>query len=182
MQDKDGIIWPLDTFKGLHALGFNFLFCIIAVVVVHFAFSYPTVSGLIPDPFFRIYLKNIHKSKHGSDSGTYDNEGRFVPQKFEDMFSKYADDKDYITVRDVFNMLKGQRLLADPFGWAAVSIECLYNGSPCWWHTMADIDLGFTTYILLWPEDGRMKKEDIRKLYDGSLFDEMAKERKHSSK
>ncbi|KAL6829906.1 hypothetical protein THAR02_02850 [Trichoderma harzianum] len=163
-RDKDGIIWPLDTFKGLHALGFNFLFCIIAVVVVHFAFSYPTVSGLLPDPFFRIYLKNIHKSKHGSDSGTYDNEGRFVPQKFEDMFSKYADDKDYITVRDVFNMLKGQRLLADPFGWAAVSIE---------W---------FTTYILLWPEDGRMKKEDIRKLYDGSLFDEMAKERKHSSK
>ncbi|KAK4080360.1 hypothetical protein Trihar35433_1465 [Trichoderma harzianum] len=163
-RDKDGIIWPLDTFKGLHALGFNFLFCIIAVVVVHLAFSYPTVSGLLPDPFFRIYLKNIHKSKHGSDSGTYDNEGRFVPQKFEDMFSKYADDKDYITVRDVFNMLKGQRLLADPFGWAAVSIE---------W---------FTTYILLWPEDGRMKKEDIRKLYDGSLFDEMAKERKHSSK
>ncbi|KAL7938007.1 Caleosin related domain-containing protein [Trichoderma chlorosporum] len=163
-QDKDGIIWPQDTFRGLYALGFNFLFCLVSVFVIHFAFSYPTVPGRLPDPFFRIYLKNIHKDKHGSNSGTYDNEGRFVPQKFEDIFSKYADDKDYITARDVWDMLKGQRLLADPFGSVGAAVEWL------------------TTYFLLWPEDGRMKKEDIRKIYDGSLFYEIAKERKHSRK
>jgi hypothetical protein len=42
------------------------------------------------------------------------------------------------------------------------------------------MDTGLATYILLWPKDGRMKKEDIRKLYDGSLFYEIAKERKTS--
>jgi peroxygenase len=33
------------------------------------------------------------------------------------------------------------------------------------------------TWILLWPEDGRMKKEDIRRIYDGSLFYEIAARR-----
>jgi hypothetical protein len=32
-------------------------------------------------------------------------------------------------------------------------------------------------YILLWPEDRRMKKEDIRRMYDGSLFYEIAARR-----
>lgn len=115
----------MDTFKGFRALGFNILLCLLSVLVIHVNFSYPTVPGYIPDPFFRIYIKNIHKDKHGSDSGTYDTEGRFMPQKFEDMFSKYADDRDYITARDVWDLLKGQRVVADPFGWAAVLFECL---------------------------------------------------------
>jgi hypothetical protein len=29
---------------------------------------------------------------------------------------------------------------------------------------------GIATYILLWPEDGRVQKEDTRRIYDGSLF------------
>lgn len=117
-------MWPLDTFKGFRALGFNILLCLLSVLIIHAGFSYPTVPGHLPDPLFRIYLQNIHKDKHGSDSGTYDNEGRFVPQKFEDMFSKYADDRDYVTLKDVWNLLKGQRALADPFGWGGTFLEC----------------------------------------------------------
>lgn len=41
-----------------------------------------------PDPFFRIYIETIHMDKHGSDSGVFDTEGRFIPAKFEDMWSK----------------------------------------------------------------------------------------------
>lgn len=79
--DSDGVIWPLDTFRGFRALGFNLVLCAFAVVIIHANFSYPTCPGLLPDPFFRLYVDNIHKAKHGSDTGTYDNEGRFVPQK-----------------------------------------------------------------------------------------------------
>jgi hypothetical protein len=36
---------------------------------------------------------------------------------------------------------------------------------------------GIATWILLWPEDGRIEKEDIRQIYDGSLFFEIAARR-----
>nr|KAK5449252.1 hypothetical protein LTR18_002341 [Exophiala xenobiotica] len=151
-SDHDGIIFPTDTFRGFHKLGFGILLSLLAVFIIHSNFSYPTLPTCIPDPFFRIYVHNIHKDKHGSDSGTYDTEGRFVPQKFEDMFSKYAEGKDSLTIWDVSKLLKGQRLIADPVGWGGAFFEWL------------------ATYIMLWPEDGRMKKEDIRGIYDGSIF------------
>jgi len=123
--DADGVIWPLDTFNGFHRLGYHIIFCILSVLIIHGNFSYPTVAGWLPDPFFRIYTARIHKDKHGSDSGTYDPEGRFVPQKFEDIFSKYASgDKQGITLGEVFNYMKGQRVVFDPFGWGGAFFEC----------------------------------------------------------
>jgi peroxygenase len=123
--DSDGVIWPLETFNGFHRLGYHLFFCILSVFIIHANFSYPTVSGWLPDPFFRVYTARIHKDKHGSDSGTYDPEGRFVPQKFEDIFFKYASgDKQGITLGEVFNYLKGQRVVFDPFGWGGAFFEC----------------------------------------------------------
>lgn len=143
---------------GFHRLGFGIILSVVAVFVIHANFSYPTCSGGLPDPFFRLFLKNVHKDKHGSDTGTYDHEGRFVPQRFEDIFAKYADGRDYVTIWDVSNMLKGQRCIADPIGWGGALFECrstivtkgtlefLLTGS------------GLATYLMLWPEDGRMMK------------------------
>ena len=31
-------------------------------------------------------------------------------------------------------------------------------------------------YLLLWPEDGVMRKEDIRRCFDGSIFQQKANE------
>lgn len=33
---------------------------------------------------------------------------------------------------------------------------------------------GLATYLLLWPDDGVMRKEDIRRIYDGSIFQHKA--------
>ncbi|TLS21451.1 uncharacterized protein PpBr36_10311 [Pyricularia pennisetigena] len=151
-RDQDGVIWPQDTFVGFYRLGFGVALSLLSVFIIHANFSYPTSPSWIPDGFFRIYLDRIHKDKHGSDTGTYDTEGRFVPQKFEDIFSKYARGQDSLTWRDVLKVLHGQRLIADPIGWFGAMFEWL------------------ATYILLWPEDGHMKKEDIRGVYDGSIF------------
>ncbi|EXJ71566.1 uncharacterized protein A1O5_05374 [Cladophialophora psammophila CBS 110553] len=139
--DRDGIIWPSDTFVGFHKLGFGILLSPLAVFIIHTNFSYPTVPGRLPDPLFRIYVINLHKDKHGSDTGTYDTEGRFVPQKFEDMFAKYADGKDSLSIWEVWKLLEGQRLIADPIGWFGAFFEY-----------------------------GCMMKEDIRRVYDGSIF------------
>ncbi|KAF9555417.1 hypothetical protein EC968_008947, partial [Mortierella alpina] len=131
-SDQDGIIWPWDTFCGFYALGFNVFLSGLAVVVIHSNLSYPTCPSWLPDPFFRIWLQRIHKDRHGSDTGSFDTEGRFIPQHFEDVFSKYAPD--------------GQD----------------------------ELSLRMATYILLWPKDGIMQKDDIRRIYEGSLFYEVA--------
>lgn len=105
-------------------MGYGIILSIISVIIIHPNFSYPTVSGWLPDPFLRIYTERIHKDKHGSDSGSYDTEGRFVPQKFEDIFAKYSDDKQSLTFGEMLNYLKGQRLVLDPFGWGGAIFEC----------------------------------------------------------
>jgi len=162
--DKDGVIWPIDTYHGLRLIGFNIFLSTLSAIIIHFGFSYPTVSGLLPDIFFRIYTARINKAKHGSDSGTYDPEGRFEPQKFEDIFAKYAHgDKQGITLVEIFRYLSGQRVVFDFFGWFAAIFEWM------------------ATYVLLWPADGRMMKEDIRGIYDGSLFYEMSVRRRKTT-
>ncbi|KAF2853743.1 caleosin domain-containing protein [Plenodomus tracheiphilus IPT5] len=129
-RDHDGILWPQDTFVGFHRLGFGIILSILAVFVIHANFSYPTCSGWLPDPFFRLFLANVHKDKHGSDTGTYDHEGRFMPQRFEDIFAKYAGGRDYLTIWDLSNVLKGQRCIADPVGWGGALFEC--RSTPRW--------------------------------------------------
>lgn len=64
------------------------LISFLAVPFIHGSFSYASCNSWLPDPFFRVYIKNIHLCKHGSDSECFDTEGRFVPEKFEEIFTK----------------------------------------------------------------------------------------------
>ncbi|KAM7213390.1 putative peroxygenase 3 [Rhypophila decipiens] len=153
-RDNDGVIWPVDTYVGFRELGFNIFFSILAATIIHFGFSYPTRLGYsyIPDLFFRIYVGTIHKAKHGSDSGAYDCEGRFVPQAFEDMFARYdLRNEGALSGRQLFGLIKGNRVAVDPFGWFAAVFE-------------------FGTTWLLLQKDGKVSKEDLRQTYDGSVF------------
>eukprot|EP00879_Flechtneria_rotunda_P028503 GHRR01030626.1.p1 GENE.GHRR01030626.1~~GHRR01030626.1.p1 ORF type:complete len:149 (-),score=21.49 GHRR01030626.1:195-641(-) len=68
-RDQDGVIWPWDTYIGFRRLGFGRVISTLAVPFIHGSFSYPSCPTILPDPFFRIYLKNFHRCKHGSDSG-----------------------------------------------------------------------------------------------------------------
>lgn len=91
----------------------------------HLFLSYATAPTVVPDPFFRIYTHRIHKAKHGSDSMSYDNEGRFRPQQFEDFFAKYDRlGKGGLSVRELWDAWRGQALLGDVFGGSAAFLEC----------------------------------------------------------
>jgi hypothetical protein len=81
-----------------------------------------------------------------------------------------------LTIWDVSNVLKGQRCIADPIGWGGAFFECKPNQ---YRHSriMLLTKIGIATYIMLWPEDGRMMKEDIRRIYDGSIFYTIAERR-----
>ncbi|KAH3190738.1 hypothetical protein KXV92_003191 [Aspergillus fumigatus] len=181
-RDHDGQIYPLDTYKGFRELGFNMLFSLLAMLIINLNFSYPTrlVHSVIPDLWFRVDVGGIYRAKvgsfdlgrvemgaderyamqHGSDSGTYDPEGRFIPQHFEDVFAKYDRDHDgALTLGELFEMMQGNRCAMDPFGWGAAFFE---------WGT---------TWLLL-QCDGRVYKEDLRGVYDGSIFWKIREERK----
>jgi hypothetical protein len=62
--DGDGIIWPLDTYRGFRELGFNIPFSLMTIII-NLAFSFPTriAHTWLPDPFFRIYVDSMYKAK-----------------------------------------------------------------------------------------------------------------------
>ncbi|CAG8687078.1 1580_t:CDS:2, partial [Acaulospora colombiana] len=107
-----------------------------------------------------IYLEKIHKGKHGSDSETYDTEGRFVPEKFEEVFTKYSrNEKKGLTFADIRNLIYGNANVGDPFGWVAASLE---------WGTL----------YLLCAQNGVISKEDVRSLYDKRLLNPVPRPKK----
>ncbi|KAJ3370649.1 hypothetical protein GGF31_003963 [Allomyces arbusculus] len=164
-KDDDGIISMLDTFRGFRALGFNLLFSIFAIFMINGTMAYATQDSWIPDPRFRLYIKNIHKAKHGSDSESYDTEGRFVPEKFEEMWTKYAKTSpEFMTARELFQMTEAMRNAVDPYGWFAAKFE---------WGTL----------LLLvgerHPATGELvvTRDHLRGQFDGTLFYRIEEER-----
>lgn len=157
--DGDGTIYPWDTFSGFRKLGFNPLLSFAAIFVIHGTFSYPTSHTWIPSPLFPINLDRMHRTKHGSDSEVYDTEGRFVPEKFEEIFSKFdRENKGGLSWRDIQEMVYANMNVNDFVGWIAGRLE--------WW----------TLYYLCKDERGLVSKEKVRGMYDGSIWEVIAAE------
>ncbi|KAJ6482297.1 Caleosin [Mycena vitilis] len=155
--DQDGIIWPLDTYKGCREIGFGIILAAISAMIIHSAFSWVTFGTLLPDPFLRIRVSNIDRALHGSDSGSYETGGKFDESRFNHVFGLYSTPPHtHLTFWEGVSMLRGLRNIYDPFGWFAAA---------CDWGA---------TYLLLWPADGRVTKQDVHDILDGSLFPKLA--------
>ncbi|OIW21809.1 hypothetical protein TanjilG_11544 [Lupinus angustifolius] len=162
-RNHDGVIYPSETFQGFRAIGCGILLSTVAAIFINSGLSQKTRPGKFPSILFPIEVKNIQRSKHGSDTGVYDTEGRFVPSKFEELFNKHArKHSNALTSDELTEMLKANRVPKDYNGWLASYVE---------WKIL---------YTLAKEKDGLLTKETVRAVYDGSLFEQM--EKKHSEK
>ncbi|XVE91964.1 hypothetical protein REPUB_Repub01dG0056500 [Reevesia pubescens] len=160
-RNHDGLVYPWETFEGFRAIGAGYLLSMTGALFINAALSGKTRPGKYPSLFFPIEVKNIHMAKHGSDSGVYDHEGRFVPLKFEEIFRKFARTHgNALTSGELMAMLKANREPQDYKGWVASWTE---------WMTL---------YNLCKDQRGLLRKETIRGVYDGSLFEHMERERR----
>eukprot|EP00877_Chromochloris_zofingiensis_P013611 jgi/Chrzof1/8503/Cz03g13150.t1 len=138
---------------GFRRIGYGHIISLLAVPFIHGSFNYPSCPTIFPDPLWRVYLKYVHRTKHGSDTEVYDTEGRFVPEKFEELFTKYdREAKGGLSWNDIQNLILGNMNIMDPVGWIAERLE--------WW----------TLYFLVRDDNGVVSKEKVRANYDGSLW------------
>ncbi|KAE8210020.1 hypothetical protein CF319_g3770 [Tilletia indica] len=160
--DLDGVVMPWDTFLGFYALGFGFILSFLAVNIIHPPFFYQTQPGWIPDLRMPIYIANIHRDKHGSDSETYDRRGHLQKERFEAIFEDWssAPGKDGLNFSDIVAMCYGRRNIFDFFGVFAFVFE---------WGS---------SYMLIWPQNGYVTKDDMLGIIDGSIFPVIAARRK----
>lgn len=57
--DGDGVVWPQDTLMGFHAIGFNWLVSVLAVIVLHPTFAYWTQTSWCCSVFLPPHLTEI---------------------------------------------------------------------------------------------------------------------------
>jgi peroxygenase len=105
------------------------------------------------NPLFYIYANRIDRCKHGSDSETYDRQGEFIPEKFENIFKKYdTQNKGGLDRNDIFRLVYQNRDVWDPVGWTFAAFE---------WGVL---------YFLCAGRNGLVTKEDVRAQFDVSLI------------
>ncbi|XP_021750270.1 probable peroxygenase 5 [Chenopodium quinoa] len=164
-RNHDGFVYPWETFNGMRAIGCGLFISTAAAIVVNMSLSQKTRPGKFPSLLFPIEVKNIAKAKHGSDTGVYDTQGRFVESKFEDIFKTHArENSSALTSKELSEMLKANRESKNIGGWFGAFVE---------WKIL---------FSLCKDKDGLMQKDKVRGVYDGSIFEKLEMDRQSSSK
>lgn len=163
-SNHDGIISFSETYEGFRALGFGVVTSRFSATVINGALGTKTRPENATASRFSIYIENIHKGVHGSDTGAFDSEGRFVNEKFDEIFTKHAKTvPDGLTAAELDEMLRANREPKDYKGWVGASTE---------WET---------TFKLGKDKDGFLRKDTVRTVYDGSFFSKVASKKKGPS-
>jgi peroxygenase len=109
---------PVVASAAFRALGFGFGVSTVSAAFINTALGSKCRPENATSSNMDIYIENIQKGKHGSDTGSYDTEGRFVPEKFEEIFAKHAKTvPDALTSDEVDQLVQANRQPGDYAGW-----------------------------------------------------------------
>jgi peroxygenase len=61
--DEDGVIFPVDTFRGFRRLGYNPVLSALAGFFINSAMTFATNPSIVPDLRLPIYTSRIHRAK-----------------------------------------------------------------------------------------------------------------------
>ncbi|XP_066163446.1 probable peroxygenase 4 isoform X1 [Oryza sativa Japonica Group] len=161
-SDHDGIITFGETYRGLRTLGFGIFGATVSATFINGDIGPKTRPEDADGSWFSIYVQNIHKGIHGSDTGAFDSEGRFVSEKFNEIFTRHAKTvPDGLTSDELDEMLHAyadHTEHKDSSGWLQAATE---------WRA---------TFEAAKDKDDILRKDTVRAVYDGSFFSKLAKE------
>ena len=154
--DGDGKITLLETYQGLRRLGLGAARSALFGGVINAALGSSTSRA----PSLTVDASHIDAGKHASDTGVYDENGRFVQRSFDRLFARYDEDGDGALDRKELSRLF-EESRTDIVG---------HLGS------MAEFGL----LLCLAGEDRKGRKvitrQRLGRFYDGSLFYQLADE------
>ena len=154
--NHDGKITVSDTYHGLRRLGLGAARAAAFAGVINAALGSST-SGA---PTLTVDTRRIHAGKHRSDTGVYDEKGRFSPSRFRRLFARYDADAD--------GALDGEELAR----------LCADNRVDFMGHLGSKAEFGLLLDIAGEDRKGRktLTRGRLQRFYNGSLFYQLAEE------
>jgi len=153
--DEDGVISCWDTYNAMRALGWSKIISFLAIFIINGTMGWPSNPRRLPT--FNIHISNINWCTHGSDASVYDTLGGVVKYNFEDIWKRFDRDGDgKMTFWELMDMTESKRDIWDFYGWITSKIEWSF-----FFFQVAD-------------DGGKVSKEDMWAIYDGSLFQRIA--------
>jgi peroxygenase len=154
-ENYDAKVTVAETYRGLRILNLAPPLALSAAIGINGAMATATAGY----PSMTLRIPAIEAGIHGSDTGIYDDNGEFDPKKFESWFTTWDKDKDGgLNLNELAQRLYKEQDLFDFFGVIASGGE-------------------FGALYLLAAKDGKVSKERMVALYQGTLFYELAQER-----
>ena len=154
-RNHDGTITVGETYAGCRALGMQRVPSAIVAILINGGMGWGTSGGILPT--LNVSVANIQRGMHGSDSEVYDADGKFDARKFDAFFSRWdKDGDDHWSWSEFWDRANAQRDIWDVFGRVASIAE-------------------FGLVFVIAGEDGKISRETLRKVYDGTLFYELEK-------
>jgi peroxygenase len=154
--NHDGKITLADTYRGLRRLGLGTVRSATFAGVINAALGSST-SGA---PSLTVDAERIHAGKHPSDTGVYDEKGRFSLPRFRRLFARYDADGD--------GALDGEELTRLFAG----------NRSDLVGHLGSRAEFGLLLDLAGEDRNGRkvLTRARLERFYNGSLFYRLAEE------